>query len=633
MAFSLFSLLLFSVSFLHYPLPSRAALPKTALFRSELISEPTPSKDVPPTTFFEVTKPIELPRTKPCSYLVLQHDFGYTYGKPPVLANYTPPTDCPSQDFAKIVFEWKATCKGRQFDRIFGVWLGGVELFRSCTAEPRATGIVWNVKKDITRYHSLLKTNQTLAVYLGNLIDSTYTGVYHVNITIHFYPADQERYSSYDMPDSDNLVKGYHSGADLILPISRNLPLNDGLWFEIENSTDVELKEFKIPQNAYRAVLEVYVSFHENDEFWYGNLPNEYITANNLTGTPGNGPFREVVVSLDGVVIGAVWPFTVIYTGGVNPLLWRPISAIGSFNLPSYDIEITPLLGSILDGKAHEFGFSVTNALNVWYIDANLHIWLDHKSVKTKGKLMTHNSLPPLVSLVSNFTGLNGKFFTSVSRSISSSGWVQSSHGKITTKSSQEFNYTNLMVMGKSGNLQIVNQKIDFNESVVAKMPSNSVLSYKSFKRFPFYLYSDNLDLGGGSYNSVANVTLGFSEKRVKASDSGVSVSSLWNLQNGQGSMIVKGNLVVSGLGSTQQSYQYDSSKFCYFRNVSSSNYTILYDKDGSACSKRTESHLGYGLGKWWPFPARRAFLESDPHHLKLAIELRVKRAGTDQDI
>ncbi|GFZ12397.1 peptide-N4-(N-acetyl-beta-glucosaminyl) asparagine amidase A protein [Actinidia rufa] len=115
--------------------------------------------------------------------------------------------------------------------------------------------------------------------------------------------------------------------------------------------TDIESKKFEIPRNAYRAVLEVYVSFHENDEFW------------------------EVLVTLDGIEVGAVWPCTVIYTGGVNPLLWRPITVIGSFDLPSYDIEVTPFLGTMLDEKTHEIAFRVTNALNVWLIDANLHVW------------------------------------------------------------------------------------------------------------------------------------------------------------------------------------------------------------------------------------------------------------------
>ncbi|GER41713.1 ubiquitin carboxyl-terminal hydrolase [Striga asiatica] len=32
--------------------------------------------------YFEVTRPIPHPKTKPCSYLVLQHQFAFTYGKP-----------------------------------------------------------------------------------------------------------------------------------------------------------------------------------------------------------------------------------------------------------------------------------------------------------------------------------------------------------------------------------------------------------------------------------------------------------------------------------------------------------------------------------------------------------------------
>ncbi|CAL5405945.1 unnamed protein product [Camellia sinensis] len=595
MAFSLLSLLAFC---LLLPPSTTANIHKTTHFIPDLTSHPIPSTNAPSTTYFEVTKPIKLPRTKPCSYLLLHHDFGYTYGKPPVLSKYTPPSNCPSQNFATIVLEWKATCKGTQYDRIFGVWLGGVELLRSCTAEPTTAGIDWTVKKDVTRYYSLLMTNQTLAVYLGNIVTSTYTGIYHVTITIHFYPAEVDF-------NSDNW---FRSGADLILPISRNLPLNDGLWFEIENSTDVESKKFKIPQNVYRAVLEVYVSFHGDDEFWYANLPNEYIIANDLTDTPGNGPFREVVVSLDGIVVGAVWPFTVIYTGGINPLLWRPITGIGSFDLPSYDIEITPFLGTILDGKVHEFGFSVTNALDVWYIDANLHVWLDKKNVKTQGQLLRHKSLPAVISSVLNFTDLNGNFLTSASRSISSTGWVKSSHGKITTNSTQSFTYSNFMVMGNDGDLQIVNQIIDFNDSVNTNTRSSSSQSIESFKRFPLYVYSDYVDQGDETYSDVTNLTLGFNEKRVKADGFGFLVSSLKNLQNAQGVMLVIGSSVVSGIGSTQQAYQYDGSKFCYFRNVTSKNYTILYDKVGNTCSKKYQPREGFGLAKWWPFPAQRAF-------------------------
>ncbi|KAM3233815.1 hypothetical protein P3L10_019174 [Capsicum annuum] len=115
-------------------------------------------------------------------------------------------------------------------------------------------------------------------------------------------------------------------GVDLIVSISRNVDLNDDLWFEIENAIDVKSKDFKIPQNVYRALLKVYVSFHENDDSWYGNSVNEYISLNNLS-VPRNGAFREVIVSLDEMVVCVVWPFTMIYIEGDDKLVldWMPL--------------------------------------------------------------------------------------------------------------------------------------------------------------------------------------------------------------------------------------------------------------------------------------------------------------------
>ncbi|ESW05220.1 hypothetical protein PHAVU_011G162100 [Phaseolus vulgaris] len=589
--FLLFVFLIFS----HFLSISASSLYKIKQHALDFPSEFTSSDDPPPPTeYFEVTRPIELPKTKPFSHHILQHDFGFTYGKPPVLANYTPPSHCPFKTFSKIVLEWKATCRGRQFDRIFGVWLGGVELLRSCTAEPRATGIVWSVHKDITRYHSLLLNpqNQTFAVFLGNVVDKTYTGVYHVDVTIHFYPFVRKSFGDGSDSKAGALAFGGGVPADLVLPISRNPPLNDGLWFVIDNSTAEGLKEFRVPQNAYRAVLEVYVSFHERDEFWYGNPPEEYLIANNLSDVPGSGPFREVVVSLDGKVVGAVWPFTVIYTGGVNPLLWRPITGIGSFDLPSYDIEITPLLGSLLDGKSHSVGFTVTNALNLWFVDANLHIWLDWKSSKTEGGVLDLVVKPLAESLVTDFEGLNGKFWTSARRSIFSSGWIRSSYGNVTTSFVQDFVYNNSMVMAKDGNKQIVKQLILFNDSVHANLPSPFVQD--THRNFSLYLNTDEVDQDNDTSLSVSNVTLGFNVDKSRSSAYGFSKRSVENVQDGQGTMVIQGNLVVRGVGETHQDYTYTSDDgHCYSRKVGSSNFTILYDKIRHSCNKRSHSHLG----------------------------------------
>lgn len=616
MAFSRFPLLQ-SVFLLLQLLSTDANLHKTKLLPPTLFSQlsaTTHLNETQPTRYFEVTKPIRLPKTKPCSYPILSHDFGYTYGQPPVLTNYTPPSHCTTHRLSKIVLDFEATCKGTQFDRIFGIWLGGVELLRSCTAEPTRTGIVWSVEKDITRYHSLLVKNQTqpLAVYLGNIVDSTYTGVYHVNITIHFYPAEGNLNDR--KHDLDSLASRFYSNADLILPISRNLPMNDGLWFEIKNSVDTQEKEFRTPKNVYRAVLEVYLSFHERDEFWYANLPNEFFSMNHLNRTPENGPFREVVVSLDGEVVGAIWPFSVIYTGGISPLFWAPITGIGSFDLPSYDIEITPFLGNILDGEIHKFGFSVTNALNVWLIDANLHLWLDSRSTKTEGKVLKKNVMPLRVSLHADFEGLDGTFLTNVSRSISATGQIRSSYGEITTSWIQNFSYSNSMLISKNENLQIIDQMIHFHDSVCTKMPLSLAYSQSSHKVYPLRLSIDVLDKGNRSFLQLTNVTLGYYEEKSRSSAGfDFSFSTLKNLQNGQVVLTIVNNFIVDARWSTQQVYKYHGSDLCYFRNISSSNDIIAYDKVGNACNgERTDSRLGYEIRRWLPSTARKDPLASD---------------------
>ncbi|KAM0915253.1 hypothetical protein ACQ4PT_010961 [Festuca glaucescens] len=529
----------------------------------------------PPSTFFEVDRPIRPPRGSvgPCSTLLLSDSFGYTYGRPPSTAAYAPPKCLAAArarggSVALAVLEWSADCRGRQFDRIFGVWLSGAELLRSCTAEPRPNGILWSVSRDITRYAALLSEPGEIAVYLGNIVDRTYTGIYHANLTLHLY------FDSTPPPPQH---------ADLILPISRNLPLDDGQWFCIQSSTDVQSKKLAVPSNTYRAVLEVFVSFHGSDEFWYTNPPNEYIEANNLSDFPGNGAFREIVVKVDEYIVGAVWPFTVIYTGGVNPLLWRPITGVGSFNLPTYDIDVTPFLGKLLDGKEHDFGFGVTNALDVWYIDANLHLWLDHKSSNTTGGLVSYGAATSGPNVDSEFSELDGRFMTSASRHVSATGWVESSQGKVMTTFNQRFSYVNSNVYSKNGAVQVVNQTIDATSGVLATNGTTVLRSEEVRQVFPLYLFTGTSDEVGDEYSMISAVKLGINEKR-----EGFSNSSLRNAQSARGSMRVKKNLVIAGTGENHQVYKYVGTDGCYFRDVSSKDYTIVSDSSDDSCLKRS---------------------------------------------
>eukprot|EP00250_Pteridium_aquilinum_P020724 c24918_g1_i1 orf=594-2237(-) len=384
-------------------------LPKSLVTEQAVATEGSlmTAKDMPhPQTFFEVSSPLDPPPHTPCASLhIFKHSFANTLTLPPAMANYTPPPPHACKNTSLIVLKWSGSSIGRQFDRIAAVWFGGVELLRTCTAEPSKQGIYWEVKKDVTKYATLLAEPQPIVVELGNLVDKTYTGIFHINLTLDFFSTSHVKHGkTHEMP------------ADLILAVSSPSPLPSGHWFQIPNDSYIGQKSFSVPANVYKAVLEIYVSFHGSDEFWYTNPPNEYVSSNNLSGVPGNGAFREVQAFLDGQLVAAVWPFPVVYTGGIINLCWRPAAAIGAFNLPSYEFDLSPFVGLLTDGREHTLGFRVENAIGNWLIDGCLHLWLDQNSAHISGNLVSYMAPAYMITLSSHFQGLNGTFHTTASR-------------------------------------------------------------------------------------------------------------------------------------------------------------------------------------------------------------------------
>lgn len=524
--------------------------------------------------FFEVSKPVEIPQgsTEVCSQVLVQHLFGNTINDPPTETQYEPLQNC-GGDWTQITLRWHGTCKGRQFDRISAVWLGGVEVFRTCTAEPTRQGIVWTVEKDVTRYTSLFKEPQLVALELANVVDTTYTGIYNVTLSVHFYLGWKE----------DTLQE---SSADVILPFSEKSPLQGGYWFQIQNESDARSREIQIPRNTYKAVLEICVSFHGNDEFWYSNPPNEYLAANNLTGkAPGNGTFREVVVSVDGLLVAAVFPFPVFYTGGVDPFFWRPVSAIGSFVLPSYDVELTPLLGRLLDGKPHKFSVSVTNSINYWLVDANLHLWLDKSKTVTRGGVLDYLAPALSSSLKADIEGLDGTFLTEASRTISYKGYVESSLGNLTSSASYAFRFSNHLVFSNDGNSSYLHQATRTESKVVVKTPVKDVAYDHSRYHFPLRMLSYQIQNPDMSVYANSSIDHSWQQDQQSQGLGHNSFNSLKNKQRSKGELFISPKGVISGVATTKQDYAYESTEGCYFRTLGVKNYTFLYDHSDRRCS------------------------------------------------
>ncbi|KAM0000414.1 putative peptide-N(4)-(N-acetyl-beta-glucosaminyl)asparagine amidase [Helianthus debilis subsp. tardiflorus] len=588
------------------------------LFSVQCSPSPSPSPSPPhfvgkhslnnttPQQYFEVTHPLPTDDITPsCSVSLLNHSFANTYGSPPVTVNYTPPkSKC---KWSVAVLEFQAECKGEQYDRIAGVWLDGVELLRTSTAQPTEAGIFWKVRKDVSRYSSVIsQSNVKLTVMLENIVNKEFTGVYDVNISLHFYS------SSVRVPLS--LVSGIHTSsssrklvsvknneiggkvnvdrvlkalypydkpADSVVSISGTNGVNEGFWFKIDDEHDVQTTKVKIASKTYKAVLELYVSFHGNDEFWYMNPSDAYVETNHLSTGRAHGAYREVLVTIDGELVGAVVPFPVIFTGGINPLFWEPVVSIGAFNLPSYDIDLTPFLGRLLDNKDHKIGIQIADGISFWLVDANLHLWVDHLNVKAQ----TVSSKVPAMEIErkNEFVLLDGEFEIEGERESEVTSWVSSSAGNLTTKYKEKIKFKNKLKFKDQGTKKELDQTYKRKIKIKTTNEMGQVVENLEVKiKYPLDI---NTETRRGLDSGTTVMTTQVELERSERVSGGTDWMSLSHKLNCTGMMVVKGSSVLSGLAENHQNYNYKDGLGCYTRKVDVVNGVVVGDDPSSICS------------------------------------------------
>ncbi|KAJ0235223.1 hypothetical protein HA466_0268180 [Hirschfeldia incana] len=538
------------------------------------------SPDVPQ-EYQELTLPSPSDHLTPsCSHLLLRHSFADTINKPPFTAPYTPPpSDCASPPWSRVVLDLRAASSGDQYDRISGLWLGGVELLRTSTAEPSPTGIFWKVRKDVTRYSSLFtRSDLNVTMMLENIVNDVYTGIYHINVTLHFYESNPVA------------ISRRHSPADLIVPVGSHGG-DRGFWFTIENQEESYSSSIRIPLNTRKIVLELYVSSHGNDEFWYSNPPDLYIETNKLAITRGNGAYREVVVKIDGRNVGSEVPFPVIFTGGINPLFWEPVVGIGAFNLPSYDMDLTPFLGMLLDGKEHEFSLSVNNGISYWLVDANLHIWLDHGALDVEaGSGVYESPKRHMVRKELLEELLDGSFKVEAEVRSEFDGWVKSSEGNLTTTVKSVFKLGSLVKFEKNGAYKRVEQRVESKRVVEVTNESGErvdrVVHQRSYPRTVITSTLRGLSNDKDMYVLVTNVSQALNERY----SVGEALTEVYNRQDSDGWMQVEDHNVLAGEARTKQSLRYIDEFGCYSRTVVAADGEIAEDSSSDACPSSSSS-------------------------------------------
>ena len=472
------------------------------------------------------------------------------------------------------------TSRGRQFDRLALMYLGDTEVWRTSTAEPTATGIVWTYLKDMTPYLYFWNTPQKIIFDLGNIVDDTYTGIWNTTLTATFWNA----------PESAN-------PASLIIPISaRKGAASEASLFMVpsQNATNT----LTLPRNVNRAIFSISACGQAAEEFWWANvLESDVNTFLPLAGTLyGLSPFREVQVYIDGTLAGVQWPFPVIFTGGITPGLWRPIVGIDAFDLREHEIDISPWLSLLSDGKEHTFEIRVAGILddgagsgsltksvgNSWYVTGKIFIWQDsNPNSITKGTKPVILLPKPIVKtshkLTQDATGANEtlEYTTDVSRSLSIASLLTTQSGTRLASWTQLLSAKNYGLYTAYGGIQQNNQTTSGLDQ------STGGIFYKSQYSYPLNALSTYFVQPDGFFTLDGALVAG---NHLEVHGDGVfptgaeGASKLDTTLHGTGHYL-SGPGGSSGYGSTGQEFRFlDDGKEVYYRDVEAVNLTVVSD-------------------------------------------------------
>ena len=380
--------------------------------------------------------PVAHPDEKPC---VVQLYSGVQFANfNPKTYSYAPPAGCPGP-WDKVVFTADfSVSAGVQFDRTAQVFLGHVNIYYGTTAEPGTTlAPSWHVERDVTDYSALFKSAQSGEVDLGNLVNSTFTGVITGSAELEFYPAKRGHFGE----GLENAEA--NSTADAIYA----LPNAAGGAATLSTTTSQLTETFTLPTNVERAYLDVITQSQSNDEFWYTCVPND--VASELQSC-GNTGFREAEISVDGQPAGVAPVYPWIFTGGIDPFLWFPLPGVQTLNFKPYRIDLTPFAGLLSNGQPHILAVSVFNADSYFLATATLLVFEDHGAEKVTGAV-TANTIGtgPVPNVVENLqTDASGDITGSVSvtsaREFHVAGYVKTSHGRVDSDVHQNVNFSNV---------------------------------------------------------------------------------------------------------------------------------------------------------------------------------------------
>ena len=482
---------------------------------------------------------IQRPSTTPCVVQLMTNAEFDNFN--PVSFPYTPPADCPGP-WAKVVFTADINVTaGIQYDRTANFWLGPTVIYFGTTAEPSPNlGPSWHVETDLTDYSPIFMTAQQGTADIGNLVNTTYTGIIYASSALEFYPLAQGQTA----PVTSNEVLALSAGST-------------GGTVGLTGTTSTLAGTFTLPTNIQNAYLDVYAQSQNDDEFWYTCVPNDVSSELESCGNTG---FRETEITIDGTPAGVAPVYPWIFTGGIDPWLWFPIPGVQTMNFVPYRVDLTPFAATLSNGQQHTVSLSVFNADNYFSATASLLLYLDSGSTSVTGGMLA-NSLAaaptPVVKENLNVTSssITGGVSVSSNRNYKIAGYVNTSHGKVTTTVADRVTFANNQVfdISDTGYVQNINVTTGVaSTTTVAASGQPTVVTTKNLT-FPLTLDINEFVLSNGGINQATKVRQTYSVQQLNQQN-GVTTYAGSVTNNAQRQDTLEFNSSGNLIGTTNQS-------------------------------------------------------------------------------
>ena len=360
----------------------------------------------------ELSPPLARPSDPSCT--VTLFDRREFQGDEPLPLAYRPPADCPGP-WRKVVLEADFdVTTGTQFDRSADLTLGGATLFLGTTMEPGDTYAPhWQVARDVTDYAALLRTPTDGRATLVNYLDKDHDAHVHWGARLVFYAGEA--------PAPDVVV----------------LPVTAGLA-RLDPQKPLVSRTIRFPRNLTSLAIDLFAIGQEREEFWYDCAPGNLAQRNIFGPPPCDAPYREVEVRIDGRLAGVRSVQPDIFTGGINPGLWRRVPALRALNLPPARVDLTPFAALLNDGQPHVIALAMPTAGTFFRVSGTLIGTVDPTRPVVTGAL-TANTLAPARIVTRQLRAPRGPSAIGTVQTIATradrvEGYVDTPHGRVVTR-------------------------------------------------------------------------------------------------------------------------------------------------------------------------------------------------------